>query len=79
MAQEPTVTKVASAREPKLAYQSIFTSYRAYKDQTPASWREVNQAVAPAVGGSKPSDVASEKGEKEQTPGSSAAPHSKHH
>ena len=80
MAQQSTVAKGSSAGERKLAYESIFASYRAYKDQTPASWREVNQAVAPAVKGSdKPSAAVRGKGEKEQTPASSVAPHSEHH
>lgn len=36
---------------PQLTYRSTFADYKPYKDEPPADWRKVNEAVAPAQGG----------------------------
>jgi hypothetical protein len=36
---------------PQLTYRSAFADYKPYKDEPPADWRKVNEAVAPAKGG----------------------------
>lgn len=36
---------------PQLTYQSAFADYKPYKDEPPANWRKVNDAVAQAPGG----------------------------
>lgn len=36
---------------PPLNYRSAFADYKPYKDEPPADWRKVNDAVAPANGG----------------------------
>ena len=38
---------------PQLAYRSAFADYKPYKDEPPADWRKVNDAVAPANGGTR--------------------------
>ena len=36
---------------PQLTYRSAFADYKPYKDEPPADWRKVNEAVAPGQGG----------------------------
>jgi hypothetical protein len=40
----------ASVAPPRLVYRSAFEGYRAYREPTPRSWREVNEGVAALAG-----------------------------
>jgi hypothetical protein len=52
LAAAQVAPKAAPKAAPQLAYRSAFADYKPYKDEPPADWRKVNDAVAPGQGGS---------------------------
>jgi hypothetical protein len=51
LAAAQVAPKAAPKAAPQLTYRSAFADYKPYKEEPPADWRKVNDAVAPAQGG----------------------------